>query len=245
MIVVVGHLDVDPADRDRFVRLSQESVRRARDTEGCLHFAVTADPLCAGRVDVAERWRDRPALEAFRGSGPAGDLGDAVQAFHVEEVEVPEAAEEHSGRRTTDRRDTDAEIRALLEERVQAVAAKDPAPLAARFADGLDSFGVLPPHRVRGRDTLVEGTQAWFDGYASDIAYGVHDLRIISEGGLAVTAFVYRVTGTLHGGSDVDMWVRSTGVLRRGEDGRWVLTHQHESVPWDPTTGQGVLTPDG
>lgn len=245
MIVVIGHLDVDPTDRDGFVRLSQESVRQARGAEGCFHFAVTADPLCAGRVDVAERWRDRPTLEAFRGSGPADDLADAVRAFHVEEIVVPDTDEDQSDLRTTDREDTAVEIRALLEERERAVAAKDPAPLAARFADGLDSFGVTPPQRVRGRDPLVEGMQAWLDGYASDITYAVHDLRVTSEGSLAVAAFVYRVTGTLHGGSDVDMWVRSTGVLRRGEDGRWALTHQHESVPWDPATGQGILAPDG
>lgn len=141
--------------------------------------------------------------------------------------------------------DVEDEIRALLEERVEAVAAKDAATLGTRLADELDTFGVTPPHRVRGRDTLVEGLQAWFDGYASDITYQVHNLRVTSEGRLAVAAFVYRVTGTLLDGSAVDMWVRATGVLRREDDGRWVLTHQHESVPWDPATGQGVLTPDG
>ena len=90
MIVVVGHLDIDPADRDRFVRLSQDAVRQARVTDGCLHFAVTAAPLDTGRVDVAERWRDRSALEAFRGNGPEGALDEAIHAFHVEEIVAPD-----------------------------------------------------------------------------------------------------------------------------------------------------------
>ncbi|EAQ00133.1 hypothetical protein JNB_08179 [Janibacter sp. HTCC2649] len=37
------------------------------------------------------------------------------------------------------------------------------------------------------------------------------------------------------------MWVRATLGFER-LDGRWIVTHDHESVPWDPETGQGVLT---
>lgn len=140
---------------------------------------------------------------------------------------------------------TTQQIHELLRERARAVAEKDTATLTARFHADLDSFGVTPPQRTQGRDGLAEGTQAWLDGYESDIGYAVHDLRVVSEGDLAVAAFVYRVTGTLVGGHEVDMWVRSTAVLRReGPERRWVLVHQHESVPWDPETGQGVLAPD-
>lgn len=140
--------------------------------------------------------------------------------------------------------DTEAEIRALLDERVGAVATKDLETLVARFAEDIDSFGVTPPQRSVGREVLVEGTRAWLDFYPSTIDYRVHDLSVFSEGGLAVAAFVYRVRGRLRGGGDVDMWVRATAVLRR-EHERWVLVHQHESVPWDPETGQGLLTPEG
>ena len=38
------------------------------------------------------------------------------------------------------------------------------------------------------------------------------------------------------------MWVRATAVLQR-RAGRWLVVHQHESVPWDPTTDQGVMRP--
>lgn len=233
MIAVLGHLEVDPADRDRLLDLSQEAVRQARTTEGCLHFAVTPDPLDPSRVDVAERWRDRPSLEAFRGAGTEGELGAAIRSAHVEEVETPER----------DDPGTAAEIRALLDERARAVAEKDVATLAARFGNDLDSFGVTPPQREQGLEGLVEGTRAWLDSYSSPIDYEVHDLQVTSDGGLAVAAFVYRVTGTLRTGTEVDMWVRATDVLRRGDGGRWVVVHQHESVPWDPETGQGLLAP--
>lgn len=146
------------------------------------------------------------------------------------------AAPEHSR--------TEAEIRALLDERARAVAEKDVESLAARFGDDIDSFDVTPPQRSSGKELLVEGVRAWLDSYSSTIDYGVHDLSVHSEGGLAVAAFVYRVQGRLRAGGDVDMWVRATAVLRRGDEG-WVLIHQHESVPWDPETGQGLLQPKG
>ncbi len=35
------------------------------------------------------------------------------------------------------------------------------------------------------------------------------------------------------------MWVRATLGCRR-IDGRWLITHDHESVPFDPASGQAL-----
>lgn len=88
MIVVMGHLAVERAHRDRFVELSQGAVRQARATHGCLDFAVSADPTDDTRVNVAERWGDRAALEAFRGSGPEGEVAGLIRSAAVFEYEV-------------------------------------------------------------------------------------------------------------------------------------------------------------
>lgn len=88
MIAVVGHLVVDPAQRDRVVDLSREAVLAARDTPGCLHFAVAADPVAEDRVNVSELWVDRDTLERFRGAGPSGELGDLVRDAVVRELEA-------------------------------------------------------------------------------------------------------------------------------------------------------------
>nr|WP_083784443.1 nuclear transport factor 2 family protein [Janibacter sp. HTCC2649] len=109
------------------------------------------------------------------------------------------------------------------------------------LADDLESFNVLPPHRAEGREPTLEAARGWFDGYASDIGYDVHDLNVTASGDVGFASFLYRVTGTLTGGTEVDMWVRATLGFER-LDGRWIVTHDHESVPWDPETGQGVLT---
>lgn len=132
------------------------------------------------------------------------------------------------------------EIRAVVEERVQAVRAKDPAPLAARHDDDVVTFDVLPPLLRRGPGPVIAKTQQWFDGYASDIGYRVEELDVWAEGDLGFCSFAYNVEGTLQSGDDVDMWVRATLGLRR-VDGTWRIVHDHESVPFDPATGRAVI----
>jgi len=53
-------------------------------------------------------------------------------------------------------------------------------------------------------------------------------------------SFLYHVTGTLLAGGEVDMWVRATLGYRR-IDGCSLITHDHESVPFDPESGQALL----
>jgi uncharacterized protein (TIGR02246 family) len=133
------------------------------------------------------------------------------------------------------------ELRELVEERVAAVRTKDPAPLADRTHPDIITFNVLPPLRARGSAAVLEQAQAWFDGYASDIGYEVSDLHVTADGDIGFCSFLYHVSGTLTAGDQVDMWVRATLCCRR-IDGRWLITHDHESVPFDPATGQALVS---
>lgn len=60
------------------------------------------------------------------------------------------------------------------------------------------------------------------------------------EHDLGFCSFVYHVGGTLVSGDAVDMWVRATLCCRRF-DGTWRIVHDHESVPFDPETGQAQI----
>jgi uncharacterized protein (TIGR02246 family) len=141
----------------------------------------------------------------------------------------------------SDADDPERELRALVEERVAAVASRSAAPLAAHQHPDVVAFDVLPPLRSRGNAAVEARTQAWFDGYAGDIGYEVRDLEVSASQDLGVCWFVYHVSGTLHSGDVVDMWVRATLCFRR-EGGRWLIVHDHESVPFDPATGQALIS---
>ena len=88
MVIVAGHLRVDPTERDAYLAGCVDVVRQARTAAGCLDFALSADPADPGRVNVFERWESQAAVEAFRGSGPSDDQGAAMLSASVAEYDV-------------------------------------------------------------------------------------------------------------------------------------------------------------
>ena len=69
MIIVIGHLVVAADVREVYLSTCREVVEQARRTPGCLDFAISADLLDPGRVNIVERWEGREQLEAFRAPG--------------------------------------------------------------------------------------------------------------------------------------------------------------------------------
>jgi quinol monooxygenase YgiN len=88
MVIVAGYLVVDPQQRDSYLSGCRDVVRQARRTPGCLDFAISADLLDPGRIDVFERWESRAAVEAFRGSGPSDEQQGAIVGGSVSEYDV-------------------------------------------------------------------------------------------------------------------------------------------------------------
>lgn len=88
MVIVAGHLMVDPARRDEYLSGCLAVVRQARGAAGCRDFAVSADLVDPGRVNIFERWDSRAAVEAFRGSGPSDEQGAAILSASVAEYDV-------------------------------------------------------------------------------------------------------------------------------------------------------------
>lgn len=134
----------------------------------------------------------------------------------------------------------EAQIRALIEARVQAVHAKDVEAANAHHAPDVVAFDVVNPLRYQGADRVRQRTQEWFAVYPGPIGYEVRDLSITASDDVAFCHFLYHVTGTSVTGAQVDMWVRATVCFQKIE-GRWVLTHDHESVPFDPRSGQAAV----
>ena len=87
-MIVAGHVVVDPQERDDYLSGCVEVVRQARRAPGCLDFALSADLLEPGRVNIFERWESQAAVEAFRGSGPSDEQGAALLSASVAEYAV-------------------------------------------------------------------------------------------------------------------------------------------------------------
>ena len=88
MVIVAGHIMVDPSQRDEYLSGCVDVVSQGRAAEGCLDFALSADLIDPGRVNILERWESQAAVEAFRGSGVDDEQGAAIASASVAEYEV-------------------------------------------------------------------------------------------------------------------------------------------------------------
>jgi quinol monooxygenase YgiN len=88
MVIVAGHVTVEPQQRESYRAGCVSVVEQARGTEGCLEFAITADPIDPGRVNIFERWESQEALEAFRSSGPAVEQAAAMLSVSAAEYDI-------------------------------------------------------------------------------------------------------------------------------------------------------------
>lgn len=93
VLIIAGHLRTEPSDRDSYVAEGASVVSAARGAPGCLDFAMTADPLDPGRVNVFELWETEADLLAFRGSGPDADTATRIVDADVKRYVVASVGE--------------------------------------------------------------------------------------------------------------------------------------------------------
>src|SRR2546425_3227427 len=70
MVIVAGHITVEPQQRESSLAGCVRIVEQARRAVGCLDVAICADLVDPGRVNIFERWESQAVLETFRSSGP-------------------------------------------------------------------------------------------------------------------------------------------------------------------------------
>ena len=91
MVIVAGHIIVDPAERDAYLDGCVSVVKAARGADGCLDFAISADLVDPGRINIFERWESQAAVEQFRDGGPSDEQGAAMLKATMAEYHVAEA----------------------------------------------------------------------------------------------------------------------------------------------------------
>ena len=88
MVIVAGHIVVDPGPARTYLADCVSVVEQARRSPGCLDFTIAADLVDAGRINIFERWESQAAVEAFRGSGPSDEQSAAMLTASVAEYDV-------------------------------------------------------------------------------------------------------------------------------------------------------------
>jgi len=136
--------------------------------------------------------------------------------------------------------DGEAQIRALVEDRVKAVRAKDSNAATASVARETLSFDVVNPLQHIGSDAARKRAEEWFSSFQGSIGYEVRDLSITAGSDVAFSHGLSHVSATKTDGVKLDMWWRTTLCFQK-IDGKWMVTHEHNSVPFDVKTGKASL----
>jgi quinol monooxygenase YgiN len=88
MVIVAGHITVDPEQRESYLARCTSVVEKARRADGCLDFAITADLLDPERVNLFERWESGAAVKSFRRRAPRNKHGAAMLSASVAEYDI-------------------------------------------------------------------------------------------------------------------------------------------------------------
>jgi uncharacterized protein (TIGR02246 family) len=132
------------------------------------------------------------------------------------------------------------QIRALIDDRVKAVRAKDVDVLVSNYAPGVLSFDVVNPLQSTGSDAIRKRLEQWFSSFDGPIGFEIRGLSIAAGDDVAFCHGLSGVTGTRTDGGKINMWYRTTICYRR-IDGKWMITHEHDSVPFDVESGKASL----
>ena len=141
---------------------------------------------------------------------------------------------------TNSKATAEAQIRKLMDDQAKAVRAKDVSGSMSNYAPDVVSFDVVNPLQKTGLDARRKRAEEWFSSFQGPIGYELRDLSIAAGGDVAFCHSLNRVNGTKTDGGKIDMWWRAT-VCCRKIDGKWMVTHEHSSVPFDVESGKASL----
>jgi uncharacterized protein (TIGR02246 family) len=136
----------------------------------------------------------------------------------------------------------EGQIRRMVEEWRQAIRSRDLDRLESLYATDMLFFDVIPPYVQSGAKAYRATWEGMFRQLPPRVTPYTRDAQIHVSGDLAV---MHGFTQLVNADTQTDAtmgWVRVTVVYQR-TGGEWKVIHEHVSVPIDPKTGKGTMTP--
>jgi ketosteroid isomerase-like protein len=136
----------------------------------------------------------------------------------------------------------EAEIKALEDNYVKALAAKDLDALMALYENTptLVVYDVIPPRQYLGWEAYKKDWQAVLAECTGPMKAEITEMTIVAEGNIGYAHDIQHMSCPTKG-APLDMTLRATdGYVKK--DGKWLIAHEHLSVPVDLATGKGDLS---
>ena len=133
-------------------------------------------------------------------------------------------------------------IRALEHNFAEAVKAKDLDKIMSSYEHGqnLVVFDVVPPREYVGWDAYKADWQKVLGTFSGAVTFEISGLEVTAVGNLAYGYSFQHVAGKTTNGNTMDVTVRVTDVYRKS-GGKWLIVHEHVSVPVDLDSGKADL----
>jgi uncharacterized protein (TIGR02246 family) len=136
----------------------------------------------------------------------------------------------------------EAAIRALETRFAAAFNAKDLDAVMKVYVpdESLVVFDVVPPRQYTGAKAYRKDWQELLGLFPGPLKFEISDLHVVASGSLGYAHSIQHLSGADAKGQTIDLTVRVTDVYRKIR-GRWLVVHEHVSVPVDLATGKPDL----
>ncbi|MFI5914303.1 YybH family protein [Dactylosporangium sp. NPDC051541] len=125
------------------------------------------------------------------------------------------------------------EIRNVIEGKAARLEQGDAEAILSYYAPTFVEFTLAPPLQQPGDGRDPAPLADWIATFAAPPRREVTRLEITTDGDVAFATSLDCLTAVPRGATEsFSMWFRVTLGLRR-IDGRWLITHEHESVPFE------------
>ena len=125
----------------------------------------------------------------------------------------------------------DSEVLSLVDEWAEGVRTKNVERIVQHYSEDAVLFDLAPPLTYVGKEAYRKSLENWFTSFDGPIGYEFTDLEVNVSGDVAFVHSVNHMTGKRTGGEQTDVWLRATVGFRK-LGGRWLVTHEHVSVPF-------------
>ena len=127
----------------------------------------------------------------------------------------------------------EVEIREVVEGKAAALSNGDVKAMLAYYSSEVVEFSLAPPLRQLTDAQDPAPVERWLATFDGPPRREVTRLEVTAGGNVAFATSIDRLSATPKGMAEgLTLWYRVTLGLRK-IDGRWLVTHEHESVPFE------------
>ena len=133
-----------------------------------------------------------------------------------------------------------AEIKKVIDDFMEALRDKNVKRMISHYAADAILFDVKPPFQTKGAIAWKHTWEACIGYFPPSFNVEIKDLVIHISGDIAISHYLFRLTGTKKDDPAAQTWIRTTTGYKRIA-GKWKIIHEHGSVPFNPHTREAAF----